>query len=1209
MTTHEAQIREIVGLARARWRRERVAHAVIRASLAGAGVLGAALVAVRLFGQAPLSLLLVGAATVIGGVAAAVWGLAPLRHIPSDAQVARFVEEHVPELDDRLVSAVDALLARRTAPPALAAAMMADAAARASRIDLDRVVPADALRRIGIQASAALALLVAMLVVSLGPARSAWDAAALTFFPSQVNLQVSPGDARVVAGQPLTIEARLIGNRAPVVPQVQIAAGADWRPAGMRPASSGGFRLALPAVNAPFTYRVVAGAVVSRTYAVSVLRAPRVARIDLEYTYPAGLRLPPRTEVDAGDIFAPAGTNVRVRVHTDRPAATGRLSLAGGHPIALTAEAPTVLSADLKLVDNDSYRVALADREGLASTGDTEYFIRILQDRPPEVHITQPAADRSVTPLAEVDVEAEANDDYGIAAMELVYSVRGGPEKALAFPIPPHASSVTGHRTLYLEDLGVAPGDFVSYYARARDLTRGARSSEARSDIFFLEVRPFEQEFALAQSQSMAGSGYSGSIDDLVNVQKQVVVATWKLDRRSSASGARSEQDIHAVSKTESDLKARVEQTSSSFRESTMRDPRRPEPAPGQPRAGEVMPEEDSMAAAAREMGQAVQSLDQLSTSAALPPELEALNHLLKAQAQVKKRQIARQQAGAGGPGNNNRNYDVSTLFDKELQRQQQTNYETPTSAEQRQDADADELAKIQDLARRQDELVRRQEELSRREMTAEELKRQLEKLTREQSELRQQAEELARRMSERSGQEGRQGADQQSERDQQRPQGQQRQQGQQGQPGRQKGGAGRAGENAGRTGQGGRPGRDMRDVSDAMREAANGLRRQDPKQASADGSRALEKLKDLERQLRQSQPDEQRRELGEMQLESRELADAQRQVASELSKVGQTGASTDDALRRLAGEQERLANRARRLQEGLQRVAGTPAASSPSASSDARRSAAGAARDMQQQKTAERMQQSAEALRAASDSDRSDAKGRAGDRKSTSSEAVDPQSQAEAQQQLARSLDRVADALAGATGDRDAESRKLSEQMTRARQLRDELNRLQDQLRNTQATRGTMAPPSDSSGATKAAGRSGRAGEGQSGGGGAGTDLQRLRDEYARRLREAEDLVRQLRREDPSLSQSGEGFTFEGQGMTLSAPGTEAFKQDFAKWDELRRQATRALESAESSLSKKLQEAQARDRLAAGVDDAAPAGYRQQVNSYFKALATRKKR
>ena len=144
---------------------------------------------------------------------------------------------------------------------------------------------------------------------------------------------------------------------------------------------------------------------------------------------------------------------------------------------------------------------------------------------------------------------------------------------------------------------------------------------------------------------------------------------------------------------------------------------------------------------------------------------------------------------------------------------------------------------------------------------------------------------------------------------------------------------------------------------------------------------------------------------------------------------------------------------------------------------------------------------------------------------------------------------------------------------------------------------------------AQKTPGERGRSGRGEGGGSGAGgADLERLRQQYERDLKETGDLLDQMRREDPSFARGGAGFTFEGQGMTLSAPGTEAFKQDFARWEELRRQATTALDRAENTLSKKLQAQQAKDRLAAGVEDKAPAEYQKQVDSYFKALATRKK-
>ena len=117
------------------------------------------------------------------------------------------------------------------------------------------------------------------------------------------------------------------------------------------------------------------------------------------------------------------------------------------------------------------------------------------------------------------------------------------------------------------------------------------------------------------------------------------------------------------------------------------------------------------------------------------------------------------------------------------------------------------------------------------------------------------------------------------------------------------------------------------------------------------------------------------------------------------------------------------------------------------------------------------------------------------------------------------------------------------------------------------------------------------------------------MRDEYQKQLQETQDLVNELRRQDNNYGRGGAGTTFTAPGnMTLSAPGTEAFKQDFAKWEEMRRQATQALESAETALSKKLQEKQSKDRLAAGADDKAPADYQQQVDSYFKAIAGKKK-
>jgi len=1262
MQTYQ-EIRQLINRVRRRWRTLRLLSATMRSALAVALVLGVALVASRWTNGAPAALAVIGIGSVVCLVASVLWGALPLRDVPDDRRVARFVEEREPSLDDRLVSAVDAAAARRELPEAaqgLVEPMLADTARRLRHVSLDAIIPGETMRRAASRALAAAAIAMALLFSARHVARQAVDAASLLLFPSRVVVEVTPGNTRVKAGEALGIQARLVGNGAPVMAQVQIATGASgtgeevaWRSLDMASETPGTFRLAMNQVWTSFRYRVAAGAVTSPTYEITVVKPPRVTRIDVDYAYPAGLQLPPRTEEDGGDIYAPPGTEARLHVVTDPPAVMGRLSLANGQTLELTPEAATGSdshvaggadhanrwSGVLKVTDDGSYRVALTDREGLSNPGDTEYFIRVLEDRPPVVHVIRPGSDRSVTRLEEVEVEAQAEDDYGIDRLDLIYSVRGEAEQVVPLKIPRNATTVSGRQTLYLEDLNVAPGDFISYYVRARDVTRGARPNEARSDIFFLEVKPYEQEFAVAQSQSAAaGGGGRGELDDLIAAQKDVIVATWKIDRRAQAMRGRTPapgnpgtagapnvpDNIRSIARAESELKSRVERASSSFRESVMRDPRRrPQsprggrggpPGPEPLRAGQTMAEEDEMTAASEAMAQAAASLDALKTAEARSPEMEALNHLLRAQADVKKRDVMRQQTGSGA-GTTRSNYDLSTLFDKELQKQQQTNYETRSSSEERKDQQESALDRVHELARREEALLKRQEELARNreKLTAEELKREVEKLTREQSELRQRAEELAPKM-----------------------------------------------------------GQQMRDASEAMRSATNDLRRQESGQAgqaSAAQSRALDALRNLERQMQSGQPDERRRALGEMQLEARQLADEQRQVASEVGRAT-PGEAGNDALRRLAGDEERLADRARRLQEALKRQ---PAS-------------ADAARDAERQRLSDRMQQSADAIRAAGE--RKPGPQRGSTAPSAPSPGIDElRAQAAGQQELARSLDRLADRLVSpGGGSKDGEAGKLSTELARAQQLQDRFDQLAEQMkqlaaggrgsaggrgdpagrgdpggRGTSGGRGDVAGRGDAGGRGEAGGRGdagggrgdsnargdsgarggsggggegrdsngqqgqasaqtssalrmpgepSRAGQGQGQGAGPGNgslDAARLREEVQRAMQETRELMEQLRREDPSFSRGGAGFTFEGQGLTTTAPGTEAFKQDFAKWEDLRRQATTALENAQSSLAKRLQAKESKERLAAGADDKAPPEYRKQVDDYFKAIAKKK--
>ena len=157
--------------------------------------------------------------------------------------------------------------------------------------------------------------------------------------------------------------------------------------------------------------------------------------------------------------------------------------------------------------------------------------------------------------------------------------------------------------------------------------TRGLQSMPLVQDGVLYYTGSYSRVWALDAATGRPLWSYFPKLnDDLVAAQKEVIVATWKLDRRSrAANGAKSEQDIRAVSKAELELKTKVEQASSAFRQSNMRDPRARPNGRGAPppRAGQSMPEEDAMTVAASAMGRAVEALDHDDLMRLTPEDLQ----------------------------------------------------------------------------------------------------------------------------------------------------------------------------------------------------------------------------------------------------------------------------------------------------------------------------------------------------------------------------------------------------------------------------------------------------------------------------------------------------------------------------------------------------------------------------------------------------------
>ncbi|HYT75623.1 MAG TPA: hypothetical protein VEL79_12785, partial [Vicinamibacterales bacterium] len=283
--------------------------------------------------------------------------------------------------------------------------------------------------------------------------------------------------------------------------------------------------------------------------------------------------------------------------------------------------------------------------------------------------------------------------------------------------------------------------------------------------------------------------------------------------------------------------------------------------------------------------------------------------------------------------------------------------------------------------------------------------------------------------------------------------------------------------------------------------------------------------------------------------------------------RLDREGGGAADARRRLAGDKERLADRLDAWQQAAERQA-APAGQA-------------AAHDVRSQQLGGRMRAGARGLR--------DLKtGRL----------------APGEHQLADALDRVSRALNAAdAGGAKGESQKLADQLDQVREARERLARLEKALRDAQQSAGSSAEArSAKAGRTGLEGRQGQ--RGSQGDGKGGGELARLQQEYKQGLERTRELMDRLQRGTP---ESGRMTSPEEHEWSRSAPGTEAFKQDYAAWQSLSRDVTEALERYEASVASRLATTLARDRLHAGGSERVPDAYQQRVSKYFESIAKKK--
>lgn len=697
------------------------------------------------------------------------------------------------------------------------------------------------------------------------------------------DVEVTPGDTEVERGTTLVVIAKFNSELPPdaslVVREIP-PTGSSNAPASSEAASAPEvqehmsemtrslddpqFVGRVPSVDNDFDYAVAFAGGRTADYHVSVFEYPELVRADAQLKFPEYMHAEPKIIEDVRRVTAVEGTQLKLTCQLNKDVAKARLVDADGEELALSREngATPKYQVAITLRNSQRYKLYLTDDRGRTNKLPPEFVVNVTRNQPPTIKLTSPGKDVEVSPLEELTVAAEISDDIGIVSAGISYSLGTGDPIEVSLVDQSETKSATLKQTdvthlIDFEALGSEPDQLGSYYVWAEDMGPDGQPRRTMSDMFFAEVRPFEAIFRQGEQPPGGQAGAAGAgqqqSEELLQLQKQIVTATWSLIRREAHS-----QPSDAFASDLQTIHDAQQQALTRARE--MR-----EQLEDQQALSYLDDAEAHMTAATDEMNNAFIGHVAEPLHAALAAEQAAYQDLLKLRA--REFEVVRSNAAGGGQPSGAGSASRRQLQQLELSNDQ-NRYETQTSAQAQQqnsqqlDESRQILDRLRELARRQDDLNERVRELqsqlalAQNEQDRQEIERQLKRLREQQREILRDAEALQNDMQ------NSQNANSLAQAEQQ-----------------------------------------LSQTRGRVQEAAEALDQGELSEALNAGARAENELSQLRDEFRQRTADRFTEEMQELRQAARNLDERQQQLSEQLDQLGENRRSLRDS-----GAREELA-------------------------------------------------------------------------------------------------------------------------------------------------------------------------------------------------------------------------------------------------------------------------------------------------------------
>lgn len=378
--------------------------------------------------------------------------------------------------------------------------------------------------------------------------------------------EVQPGDTHIEPGADVTFTAKVTGHLgADVHLSYRVGKGdsapdtANWRSLPMTRSNTAiAYSAKIRNVTESMEYYITSKGTESERYKISVTRAPIVSRFQLKLNYPKYTQLSSEIlEENLGDVTALIGTEVQFEAESNKPLAAARFVFDESEPVKFKLAEHNRLSGRFIVQRSEKYRLELIDTEGTPNAQPIAYTVNAIADARPQVTIVAPGKDVVLDDSMLVTLQVNAQDDYGVQKIRLVYRVEGQSESDITLPLKtwhPTETAVFIEFPWDLDAVGLFPEDVVSYHVEAVDADNITGPNVGKSDIYTIRFPSLDELYAEVEAeQELEAQGLDALYDQQAEATATVDELLDKL-RKSQTLTQKDEKVMQQVLETQKQI-------------------------------------------------------------------------------------------------------------------------------------------------------------------------------------------------------------------------------------------------------------------------------------------------------------------------------------------------------------------------------------------------------------------------------------------------------------------------------------------------------------------------------------------------------------------------------------------------------------------------------------------------------------------------------